>query len=166
MVLPQDIVGCSAIGVGVGEIRIELEGCCDDWGKGLRLAPCPDLWLLRPLAGSIWRVGLMGENAHYGTPVNVNAPGRVPGGSSSGSAAAVAGALVDFAIGTDCGGSVRLPASLCGIYGFRPSHGRIGLDGCMPLASSFATFGWFAREAATLARVGAALLPVGPLELG
>jgi len=105
---------------------------------------------------------LMGENAHYGTPVNVNAPGRVPGGSSSGSAAAVAGALVDFAIGTDCGGSVRLPASFCGIYGFRPSHGRIGLDGCMPLASSFDTFGWFAREAATLARVGEALLEETP----
>jgi amidase len=105
---------------------------------------------------------LMGENAHYGTPVNVNAPGRIPGGSSSGSAAAVAGELVDFAIGTDCGGSVRLPASFCGLYGFRPSHGRITLDGCMPLASSFDTFGWFAREAGTLARVGEALLEETP----
>ena len=105
---------------------------------------------------------LMGENAHYGTPVNVNAPGRVPGGSSSGSAAAVAGALVDFAVGTDCGGSVRLPASFCGLYGFRPSHGRITLEGCMPLASSFDTFGWLAREAATLARVGEALLEETP----
>jgi amidase len=85
---------------------------------------------------------LMGENAHYGTPVNVNAPGRIPGGSSSGSAAAAAGSLVDFTIGTDCGGSVRLPASFCGLYGFRPSHGRITLAGCMPLASSFDTFGW------------------------
>ena len=105
---------------------------------------------------------LMGENAHYGTPVNVNAPGRIPGGSSSGSAAAVAGELVDFAVGTDCGGSVRLPASFCGLYGFRPSHGRITLEGCMPLASSFDTFGWFAREAATLARVGEALLEETP----
>ena len=105
---------------------------------------------------------LMGENAHYGTPVNVNAPGRIPGGSSSGSAAAVAGNLVDFAVGTDCGGSVRLPASFCGIYGFRPSHGRIALDGCMPLASSFDTFGWFARDAATLARVGEVLLEETP----
>ena len=105
---------------------------------------------------------LMGENAHYGTPVNVNAPGRIPGGSSSGSAAAVAGALVDFAVGTDCGGSVRLPASFCGIYGFRPSHGRIALDGCMPLASSFDAFGWFAREAGTLARVGEVLLEETP----
>ena len=105
---------------------------------------------------------LMGENAHYGTPVNVNAPGRIPGGSSSGSAAAVAGNLVDFAIGTDCGGSVRLPASFCGIYGFRPSHGRIALDGCMPLASSFDTFGWFAHDAGTLARVGEVLLEEMP----
>ena len=105
---------------------------------------------------------LMGENAHYGTPVNVNAPGRIPGGSSSGSAAAVAGNLVDFAIGTDCGGSVRLPASFCGIYGFRPSHGRIALDGCMPLASSFDTFGWFTRDAGTLARVGEVLLEETP----
>ena len=105
---------------------------------------------------------LMGENAHYGTPVNVNAPGRIPGGSSSGSSAAVAGNLVDFAIGTDCGGSVRLPASFCGIYGFRPSHGRIALDGCMPLASSFDTFGWFAHDAGTLARVGEVLLEEMP----
>ena len=105
---------------------------------------------------------LMGENAHYGTPVNVNAPGRIPGGSSSGSAAAVAGELVHFAIGTDCGGSVRLPASFCGLYGFRPSHGRVTLDGCMPLASSFDTFGWFAREAGTLARVGEVLLEETP----
>ena len=71
---------------------------------------------------------LNGENVHYGTPVNPNAAGRIPGGSSSGSAAAVAGGLVDFAIGTDCGGSVRLPASYCGIFGFRPTHGRIPLD--------------------------------------
>src|SRR5262249_46188864 len=64
---------------------------------------------------------LTGENAHYGTPINVNAPGRIPGGSSSGSAAAVAGRLVDFAVGSDTGGSVRAPASFCGIYGIRPT---------------------------------------------
>jgi amidase len=105
---------------------------------------------------------LMGENAHYGTPVNVAAPGRIPGGSSSGSAAAVAGGLVDFAVGTDCGGSVRTPASFCGLYGIRPSHGRIALDGCMPLAPSFDVFGWFARDAAMLARVGEVLLEETP----
>jgi amidase len=101
---------------------------------------------------------LTGENAHYGTPVNPAAPGRVPGGSSSGSAAAVAGGLVDFAIGSDTGGSVRAPASFCGIYGIRPTHGRIPLDGVLPLAPSFDTCGWFARDAEMLARVGDVLL--------
>jgi amidase len=101
---------------------------------------------------------LTGENAHYGTPVNVNAPGRVPGGSSSGSAAAVAAGLVDFALGSDTGGSVRLPASYCGILGLRPTHGRISLEGACPLAPSFDTCGWFARDAGVFERVGRVLL--------
>ena len=79
---------------------------------------------------------LNGENRHYGTPTNAKAPGRIPGGSSSGSAAAVSGGLVDFALGTDCGGSVRLPSSYCGIYGIRTSHGLIPADGIIPLAAS------------------------------
>lgn len=102
---------------------------------------------------------LNGENVHYGTPINPKAAGRIPGGSSSGSAAAVAGGLVDFALGTDCGGSVRLPSSYCGIYGVRTSHGLIPADGIVPLAQSFDTIGWFARDAAMLARVGDVLLP-------
>ena len=97
---------------------------------------------------------LNGENAHYGTPVNVNAPGRIPGGSSSGSAAAVAGKLVDFAVGSDTGGSVRAPASFCGIYGIRPTHGRVSLEGACALAKSFDTAGWFARDAVLLERIG------------
>jgi amidase len=101
---------------------------------------------------------LTGENAHYGTPVNVNAPGRIPGGSSSGSASAVAAAVVDFAVGSDTGGSVRLPASFCGILGMRPTHGRIPVDGVCPLAPSFDTCGWFARDAGVFERVGRALL--------
>jgi amidase len=101
---------------------------------------------------------LTGENAHYGTPVNVSAPGRIPGGSSSGSAAAVAAGLVDFALGSDTGGSVRLPASYCGILGMRPTHGRISLEGVCPLAASFDTCGWFARDAAVFERVGRVLL--------
>lgn len=101
---------------------------------------------------------LTGENAHYGTPVNPAAPGRVPGGSSSGSASAVAGHLVDFAIGSDTGGSVRAPASFCGLYGIRPTHGRIPLDGACPLAPGFDTCGWFTRDADLFARVGAVLL--------
>ena len=101
---------------------------------------------------------LTGENAHYGTPINVNAPGRVPGGSSSGSAAVVGAGVVDFSIGSDTGGSVRLPASYCGILGMRPTHDRIPLDGVCPLAPSLDTCGWFARDAAVFERVGRVLL--------
>lgn len=108
---------------------------------------------------------LNGENAHYGTPVNVNAPGRIPGGSSSGSAAAVAGGLVDFALGSDTGGSVRAPAGFCGIYGIRPTHGRVSLAGACPLAKSFDTAGWFARDATLLERVGRVLLGDVPASL-
>src|SRR5713226_7893748 len=104
--------------------------------------------------------GILGENAHYGTPTNPSAPGRVPGGSSSGSAAAVAGALVDFALGTDTGGSVRIPASFCGIFGIRPTHGRLSLEGMVGQAPSFDTVGWFARDADLLARIGEVLLGV------
>jgi amidase len=102
--------------------------------------------------------GIFGENVHYGTPVNPRAPDRVPGGSSSGSASAVAGGLVDFALGSDSGGSVRIPASFCGLYGLRTTHGRISLDGVLPQAGSYDTVGWFARDIETFARVGAVLL--------
>lgn len=105
---------------------------------------------------------LEGCNAHYGTPINPACPDRVPGGSSSGSAAAVAGGLVDFALGTDTGGSVRVPASFVGIYGMRPSHGAISLQGVVPFAPSYDTVGWLTRDAGTLSRVGAALLPKRP----
>ena len=101
--------------------------------------------------------GILGENAHYGTPVNPRAPDRVPGGSSSGSASAVAGGLVDFALGSDTGGSVRIPASFCGLYGLRPTHGRIPLEGILMQAPSYDTIGWFARDAATFARVAGAV---------
>ena len=102
---------------------------------------------------------LNGENIHYGTPTNPKAPGRIPGGSSSGSAAAVSGGLVDFALGTDCGGSVRLPASYGGIFGIRTSQGLIPADGIVPLAASFDAVGWFARAAEMMRRVGDVLLP-------
>ena len=99
-------------------------------------------------------MGLTGENPFYGTPVNVAAPGRVAGGSSSGSAAAVAAGLVDFALGSDTGGSVRVPASFCGIYGLRPTYNRVPLDGVMPFAPSLDTVGWFTRDARLMRRVG------------
>lgn len=100
---------------------------------------------------------LTGENPHYGTPLNSAAPERIPGGSSSGSAAAVAGAAVDFALGTDCGGSVRLPASYCGLLGLRPGHGALALDGVIPFAPSFDVAGWFARDARLFEQVGSVL---------
>jgi len=102
---------------------------------------------------------LNGENIHYGTPVNPAAPDRIPGGSSSGSASATAGRLVDFALGTDTSGSVRVPASYCGLFGIRATHGAISTEGVVPLAPSFDTVGWFAREADLLYRVGKVLLP-------
>ena len=102
---------------------------------------------------------LYGTNAHFGTPLNPAAPDRVPGGSSSGSASAVASRLCDVALGSDTGGSVRAPASFCGLYGLRPTHGAISLARCMPLAPSFDTCGFFARDAATLGAVGDVLLP-------
>lgn len=104
---------------------------------------------------------LTGENVHYGTPINPAAPDRIPGGSSSGSASAVAGGLVDFALGTDCAGSVRIPASYCGILGMRPTHGRVSLDGVIALAPSFDVAGWFARDADVFERVGLVLLGNG-----
>ncbi len=102
--------------------------------------------------------GLTGRNMHYGMPVNPAAPERVPGGSSSGSASAVAGRACDFAIGTDTAGSIRIPASYCGLFGMRPTHGRIPTEGVVPLAPTFDAVGWFARDAELLERVGRALL--------
>ncbi|WP_078412090.1 amidase [Priestia abyssalis] len=101
---------------------------------------------------------LNGENYHYGTPVNPKAPARIPGGSSSGSAVAVSAGLVDFALGTDTGGSVRIPSSYCGIYGFRPTHGVVSTEGVIPLAGSFDTVGWMARDAGLLLEVGQLLI--------
>jgi amidase len=100
-----------------------------------------------------------GDNVHYGTPVNTAAPGRVPGGSSSGSAAAVAAGAVDAALGTDTGGSVRVPAAYCGLFGLRTTHELVSREGIVPLSQTFDTVGWFARDAATLKRITEALIP-------
>jgi amidase len=103
-------------------------------------------------------LGLLGRNRFYGTPLNPRAPDRVPGGSSSGSASAVAGGLVDLALGTDSGGSVRTPASFCGLYGLRPTHGRVPVDGMETQSPSFDTCGWLAADVGTFARAGEVLL--------
>ncbi len=101
---------------------------------------------------------LTGANTHYGAPQNVRAPGRMPGGSSSGSAAAVAAEMCDIALGSDTGGSVRIPASFCGLYGLRPTHGRIDLSGGRAMAPSFDTAGWFTNDAGLFKTVGAIAL--------
>jgi amidase len=139
-----------------------------DWARG-RPIPSRHAWAVQTLldAGATLigktitdevSLGILGENPFYGTPLNSRAPDRVPGGSSSGSASAVAAGLCDTALGTDTGGSVRVPASFCGLYGIRPTHGRLPLAGMLPQAPSSDTTGWFARDAATFARVSASML--------
>lgn len=144
------------------------------WAAGrppaARSAPVVDLLLAAGarLAGKTvtdeLAFSLEGDNHHYGTPPNPAAPDHLPGGSSSGSASVTAAGLVDFALGTDTGGSVRIPASFCGLYAMRPTHDRIPLDGVVPFAPGYDTIGWFARDPAMLARVGAVLL--GPEDDG
>lgn len=101
-----------------------------------------------------------GKNTHYGAPVNGAAPERISGGSSSGSASAMSHSLCDFALGSDTGGSVRAPASHCGLYGVRPTHGRVSLAQCLPLSDSLDTCGYFTRDIATMARVADVLMGV------
>ena len=138
-----------------------------DWPRA-NPVPARHAWVVETLLGAGASVvgktitdevslGILGENAHDGTPTNPAAPGRVPGGSSSGSAAAVAGEVCDFALGTDSGGSVRVPASYCGLYGIRPTHGRINFAGITVQSPSADTCGWFARDAETFGRVGEVL---------
>ncbi|CAN4086608.1 unnamed protein product [Withania somnifera] len=104
--------------------------------------------------------GISGEQRHFDTPTNPAAPARIPGGSSSGAAVAVAANFVDFSLGTDAVGGVRVPAAFCGVLGFRPSHGTVSHTGIIPVSASLDTVGWFAREPSILRRVGHVLLQV------
>lgn len=104
---------------------------------------------------------LAGCNHHYGMPPNPRVPDGIPGGSSSGSASVVAAGHVPLALGSDTGGSVRIPASYCGIFGIRPTHGAVHATGVAALAPSFDTIGWFASDAALLRLAGEQLLPAG-----
>jgi aspartyl-tRNA(Asn)/glutamyl-tRNA(Gln) amidotransferase subunit A len=103
--------------------------------------------------------GVTSENVHYGTVPNPAAPGRVAGGSSGGSAAALAAGLVDAALGSDSGGSIRIPSACCGTVGLKTTWGLVPLDGCFPLAPSFDTAGPMARDVPELQRQMEALLP-------
>ncbi|KAK4280692.1 hypothetical protein QN277_012280 [Acacia crassicarpa] len=109
--------------------------------------------------------GISGENKHFGTPTNPAVHARVPGGSSGGSAVAVAADLAEFSLGIDTVGGVRVPAGFCGVLGFRPSYGAVSHMGIIPVATSLDTVGWFAKDPKVLNRVGHILLPasfVGP----
>ncbi|KAB2715575.1 amidase [Brucella intermedia] len=155
----KDIYDVAGMVTGCGNPQIEAES-----PRAERSAPVVE----RLLAAGAEFVGkaqtdelafsLMGQNSHFPYPINPAAPDRVTGGSSSGSAAAVAGKLADIALGSDTGGSIRAPASFCGLVGLRSTHGRIPLQGIMPLAPSLDTIGWFARDIELYDRVGAILL--------
>ena len=166
------LAGLTFAAKDIFDVAGHVTGCGNPHWKATHQPAASNAWVVQTLvdagAAMVGKTitdeltrGIFGENAHYGTPRNPRAAGRVPGGSSSGSAAAVAGNLVDFALGSDTGGSVRVPASFCGLYGLRPTHGRIPLDGMLLQAPSYDTIGWFARDADTFARVGTAILPPG-----
>lgn len=108
--------------------------------------------------------GVSGENIHHGTPINPEMPAHVPGGSSSGSAVAVAAGLVDFALGTDTIGCIRIPAAFCGLLSYRPSHGAVSTIGVLPNSQSLDTVGWLARDPSILLRVGHTLLKLNTVE--
>jgi amidase len=102
---------------------------------------------------------IAGRNAHTGAPPNGAVPERMPGGSTSGAAAAVALGQADLALGTDTAGSVRVPASYQGLWGLRTTHGAVPRTGLLPLARSFDTVGWLARDAATVRAAAVASIP-------
>ena len=175
--------GCRRTPTGIGALDgltfavkdlIDVEGCRTgggnpDWLSAQEPATRSASCVAAVLAAGATLVGktvtdelafsLEGRNVHYDQLINPVSPDRLPGGSSSGSAVAVAGGLVDFALGTDSGGSARVPANFLGLFGFRPSHEAISLEGVVPFAPSYDTVAWFARDAHALVRVGDALLP-------
>lgn len=151
----------------------DVAGLVTGWGNPVRAAEAAPAGATAPSIQALLDAGarfagktqteelafsMIGQNVHFPHPINPAAPDRVVGGSSSGSAAAVAGGLVDIASGSDTGGSVRAPASFCGLVGLRTTHGAIPLDGIMPLAPSFDTVGWFARDMDLYRKVGEVLL--------
>jgi amidase len=158
-------------------------GSTPDWNPG-RVPAVKHAWVVEQLlaAGATMigktvtdevSLGILGENKHHGRVINPRAPEHVPGGSSSGSAAAVAGGLCDFALGTDTGGSVRVPSSFCGLFGIRATHGKIPTAGMLPQAPSFDTAGFMADRPEVFIAVAAILLgdtpsaaPPGKLLIG
>lgn len=162
----------SGLSLAVKDI-FQVKGYPNGWGQPTRLAEAKIDTETQPEVQKLLEAGidckgksqceelcfsLMGINSHYGAPMNVKAPDRVTGGSSSGSASLVAAGVVDVATASDTGGSVRAPAAFCGLIGLRTTHGRLSLEQSMPLAPSFDCFGWFAKDIETYAKVGDVLL--------
>ena len=163
------LAGLTAVVKDMYDIAGERTGCGNpDWLATHAPATrnCPPIQKLLDAGATItgkticdeFFYSVTGANAHYGTPVNARAPGRMPGGSSSGSAAACGAGLCDFALGSDTGGSVRIPSSFNGIYGLRPTHERIEHTGVADMAPSFDVPGWFASTPGVFRNVGAVLL--------
>jgi amidase len=163
------LAGLSAVVKDMYDIAGERTGCgSPDWLAAHPPAArhCPPVQKILDAGATIvgktvcdeYFYSVSGANAHYGTPVNARAPGRLPGGSSSGSAAACGANLCDFALGSDTGGSVRVPASFNGIYGLRPTHERIEHSGVADMAPSFDVPGWFAATPGVFRKVGPVLL--------
>ena len=151
----------------------QVAGFPNGWGSPTRLAEAAPDTETAPVVQALLDAGarvvgkaqceelcfsLTGINKHYGAPVNPRAPGRVTGGSSSGSVSLTAAGAVDIATGSDTGGSVRGPASYTGLLGLRTTHGRVPLERTMPLAPSYDVFGWFTHDPADYDRVGAVVL--------
>ncbi len=168
------LAGLTAVVKDMYDIRGERTGGgSPDWLAGQKPAVRHAAAVERILAAGATIVGkticeelfysIVGINAHYGMPANVRAQGRVPGGSSSGSAAACGASVCDFALGSDTAGSIRIPASFNGLYGLRPTHGRIDLAGAMAMAPTFDTGGWFATGPGVFAKVGEVLLDTATL---
>ena len=164
--------------LGVKDIY-DVKGYVTGWGNPDRFAEAEPARATAPAVQKLLDAGarfigktqtdelafsMMGQNVHFAHPVNSRAPERITGGSSSGSAAAVAGGLADIGTGSDTGGSVRAPASFCGLIGLRTTHGAIPLDGTMPLAPSFDTFGWFTGDAEIYEKVGEVMFGAGQIK--
>lgn len=163
------LAGLSAVVKDMYDIAGERMGCGNpDWlaSHAPAVRHCPPVQKILDAGATIigkticdeFFYSVTGANAHYGTPVNARAWGRLPGGSSVGSASAVGAGVCDFALGSDTGGSVRIPASFNGIYGLRPTHERIEHSGVADMAPSFDVPGWFASTPGVFRNVGAVLL--------
>lgn len=156
----KDLFDVKGYKTGAGNARwLEMAEPAADHARAVKLLLQSGAILVGKSQTDEFALSLDGINAHYGTPLNSLYPERIPGGSSSGSAALVAAGLADFGLGSDTVGSIRVPAAYCGLYGFRPSHGVVPLDGVLPLGPSFDTVGLLAKNIELLRDTARALLP-------